>query len=196
MTELKIDRRRLLKLGISSGLLAALPVGCVRLGEEEAASLTGLIGDSPLPTDPEKTGILSAAAFETLSGLCGFVERGWELDTDQVSYLDRLRSDLEVKAGETPSYLTEYEHAVELVDVVARQSETPDQAWSTLLFSEIEAKHPEATRLGRARRLVFGEIITHQVALSGAFRSFGLLNYSGAAGGPFADPASYRRGDR
>ena len=196
MTELKIDRRRLLQLGISSGLLAALPIGCVRLGEEETASLTGFISDSPLPIDPERTGVLSAAAFETLSELCGFVERGWELDTDQASYLSRLRSDLEAKTEETPSYLSEYERAVELVGLVAQESETSDQAWSTLLFSEIESGNPEATALGRARRLVFGEIITHQVALSGAFKSFGLLNYAGAAGGPFADPASYRRGDR
>ena len=196
MRELRIDRRRLLGMGISSGLLLMLPSGCVRLGGSDAALLLDVIGGDELPTDPERTGTLASKSVERLLGLCDFVDRGWELGGDMEPYLDRLRGDLATKAGERPSYLTEYENAAEMVGVVTGESGSLDQAWASLLFAEIESEAPEQTRIGRARRLVFAEIVTHQVALSGGFRSFGLANYSGWFGGSFRDPASYRRGSR
>jgi len=194
MIQLKIDRRQLIRMGVCSGLLAALPVGCVRLGEEDAVSILGFVSDSALPVDPGRTGRLSEKAFDVLAGLCTYVDRGWELSADLDSYVTRLRGDLDVKAGKEPSYLTEYEHAAGLARLVQKESETPEQAWSVLLFSSIDSETPDSTGLGRARCFVFAEIVAHQVALSGGFRSFGLLNYRGWAGGPFADPESYRRG--
>jgi len=195
MIQLKIDRRQLIRMGVSSGLLAALPVSCVRLGEQDAVSILGFISDSALPVDPGCTGTLNEKAFDVLAGLCAYIDRGWGLSADLGSYVTRLRGDLDLKTGKEPSYLTEYEHAAGLARRVRKQSETSEQAWSTLLFSPIDSETPESTGLGRARRLVFAEIVTHQVALSGGFRSFGLLNYRGWAGGPFADPESYRRED-
>ncbi len=67
------------------------------------------------------------------------------------------------------------------------------EAWPTLLFSEVAADNLGATKLGRARRFVFSEVIAHQIPISGAFKSFGLINYRGYFGGPYASPASYRR---
>lgn len=194
LIELEIDRRGLLRMGLSAGLLAALPAGCVRLRDGDASVLLEIVGDAELPIDPERVGEASDSALDDLIGLCDFVDRGWELGAEMERYRDRLRADLRVKTVERPSYLSEYESAARLVRIVRRESASPDQAWATLLFSKIDSRVPEQTRLGRARRLVFGEIVTHQVALSGGFRSFGVVNYTGWAGGPFADELSFRRG--
>lgn len=194
MAELTIDRRRLLEMGLASGFLAVLPLGCVRLNESDASLLLDIVGDSELPVAPDRTGELPAEGFELLFGLCNFVDRGWQLGADLETYRGRLRGDLEVKVAERPSYLTEYERAIDLVEIVIRQSGSLEQAWATILFSEIDSEVPDQTRLGRARRLVYGEIVTHQVALSGGFRSFGVDNYSGYAAGPFTEEGSYRRG--
>ncbi len=194
--ELTLDRRRLIKLGLSSGLLAALPTSCVRLGERDASALFEVVAGDELPREPERTGKLERADFDTLAGLCEFVDRGWSLEADLGAYRERLRGDLDLKTSQPPSYLSEYESAVELIGIVGRESATTDLVWATLLFSDIDSPTPDETRLGRARRLVFGEIVTHQVALSGGFRSFGLVNYAGWVGGPFTDEGSYRRGTR
>jgi hypothetical protein len=194
MIRLEIDRRQLLKMGLSTGLLATLPMGCVRLSDEEASALFDFVGNSDLPVDPERTGELSQEGFDVLAGLCEFVNRGWELESDLGPYLARLQSDLRIKTTQRPSYLAEYLEAVKLVESLTRSSETLDQAWAALLFSDIESEAPDATKLGHARRFVFAEIVTHQVALSGGFKSFGVRNYSGHFGGSFLDEGSYRRG--
>ena len=203
MTELKIDRRQLLRMGLSSGVLAAIPLGCVVLRDDDTGALLQFVSDSRLPADETRTGSLSQADFDTLAGLCEYINRAWELTPDLSAYLERLQSDLEFKTKYEPSYLTEYQHAVELIDVLVANSEGVEQAWSSLLFAQFEAELAadlEAERfahskLGRARTFVFSEIITHQVSLSGGFKSFGLVNYRGYFGGSFAEVGSYRRGD-
>ena len=124
------------------------------------------------------------------------MDRGWDLAVDLDEYLLRLRSDLDLKTEYEPSYLTEYDSASDLVALLSPTTSSIDQVWSTLLFSDIPVKQESGTRLGRARSFVFSEIITHQVAVTGAFKSFGLVNYRGYFGGVYSDPSSYRRGSR
>ena len=109
-------------------------------------------------------------------------------------YFNRLRADLDFKTNEEPSYLTEYKHAVELISMMVGTTSSVEQAWASLLFSDFDVENFAATKLGRARRLVFSELITHQIPVSGAFKSFGLWNYSGYFGGSFTAPESYRKG--
>ncbi len=194
MRELRIDRRRLLKLGLSAGALGALPLACLRVGQNDVAALLEFVGNSDRPTQPERTGVLSEDAFEVLSSLSRYVDQAWELGADMALYRDRLHADLRFKTSEVPSYLTEYESAVGLFHRVAARTAEVEQVWASLLFSEVEAADLASTRLGRARRFVFSELITHQVPMSEAFRSFGLWNYRGYFGGSYMAPESYRRG--
>jgi hypothetical protein len=194
MSKLYIDRRHLLKLGLSSGVLASLPFACISLTQDDSAELLQFASDSDLPVDETRTGVLSQDGFDALSTLCRYVNQAWELDADMSLYFGRLRADLQFKTEEEPSYLTEYENAVELFNLVEGRTSGVEQAWASLLFSEFDIEDFASTRLGRARRLVFGELITHQIPMSGAFKSFGLWNYRGYFGGAFTAPESYRRG--
>ncbi len=194
MSKLYIDRRQLLKLGLSSGVLASMPFACIPVTQDDSAGLLQFISDSDLPVDGTRTGVLSQDAFDALTSLCRYVNRAWELDADLPLYFGRLRADLQFKTEEEPSYLTEYEHAVELFNLVEASTSDVEQAWSSLLFSEFDVENFASTKLGRARHFVFTELITHQIPISGAFKSFGLWNYRGYFGGSFTAPESYRRG--
>ena len=194
MTELKIDRRQLIRMGLSSSVLATLPLGCVMLGNDETDELLQFVSNSRSPVDAKRTGSLLQEDFEKLVGLCQYVNRAWELDADMRLYFNRLRADLDFKTSEEPSYLTEYKHAVELISRMVGATSSVEQAWASLLFSDFDVENFAATKLGRARRLVFSELITHQIPMSGAFKSFGLWNYSGYFGGSFTAPESYRKG--
>ena len=196
MNTLRIDRRQLLKMGLSAGVLAALPFGCVELGDDDAGRLLEFVSDSDLPVDETRTGTLKQADFDTLSTLCRYVDQVWELKANLDDYLQQLRADLGFKTEEEPSYLTEYENAVELINLLVRKSESVEQAWASLLFSEFDDDSFSHTKLGRARKFVFSEIVTHQIPISGGFKSFGLWNYTGYFGGAYTEPTSYRRGNR
>ncbi len=192
--KLEIDRRALLKLGLSTGVLASLPLaGCI-IADATSDYLLEVVSDSDLPIDPTRIGSLSDADFEQLSSLCHYVARAWELSTDLDGYLARLRKDLAFKTREEPGYLTEYENAVEVVNRVRGELESDDQFWSSLLFAEFPTSDLASTRIGRARRLVFAEMVIHQMPVSGAFKSFGLVNYAGYYGGPYMAAGSYRKG--
>ena len=195
MINLKIDRRQFIKIGISSGVLAALPLGCSTLEDDVVSELLKFVSDSGLPVNEKLIGELTKPDLDTLSTLCDYVNRAWQLTSDLRQYKMRLGRDLAFKTKEEPSYLTEYENAVELIDLLVRESDSVEQAWSTLLFSNFETDNFAHTKLGRARNFVFSEIITHQVPLSGGFKSFGLSNYRGYFGGVFTSPGSYRRGE-
>jgi hypothetical protein len=194
MSTLYIDRRRLLQLGLSSGVLAALPFGCISLTQDDSTELLRFVSDAEGPLDPTRTGVLSAEAFDALSSLGRYVNQVWELEADMPLYVDRLRADLQFKTEEEPSYLTEYDSAVELFKLVEGSSADAEQTWTSLLFADFDAEDFAATKLGRARHFVFHELIAHQMPMSGAFRSFGLWNYRGHFGGSYSAPESYRRG--
>ena len=193
-TTLRIDRRTLLKLGISTGVLASVPLAGCTIAISTSDFLLEFISDSEIPVNSDRTGVLDSESFETLASLCDYVARSWQLPTDLDAYFGQLETDLQLKTRERPAYLTEYENAVQLVNRIRGELESDDQSWSSLLFAEFPENDLAATRIGRARRYVFSEIIAHQIPISGAFRSFGLVNYRGYFGGPYSSPDSYRRG--
>ena len=194
MNDQNIDRRLLLKLGISSSVLAAMSFSNIVLADDVTGRLLEFVSDSDFPVDGKRTGALSDAQFSTLSSLCRYVDQTWELHSELDQYFNKLQGDLVLKTSLEPSYLTEYEHAIELYELVFSDSESAEQVWPNLLFSTFQADNFAATRLGRARRLVFAEIIAHQIPISGAFKSFGLSNYTGYFGGSYLSPTSYKRG--
>ena len=145
MQKLEIDRRALLKLGLSTGVLASLPLAGCFIADATSDYLLEAVSTSDLPIDPTRTGPLSDADFEQLSSLCHYVARTWELSTDLDEYLARLRNDLAFKTREEPGYLTEYENAVQVIKRVRGEPESDDQSWSLLLFAEFPASDLAAT---------------------------------------------------
>jgi len=193
MNEFTIDRRKLIKLGLSASAFAFLPLGCLPLSDDRKAIFLQKISDSKLPIHPDRRGKLTDLEFKTLASLCKYVNKIWELTPDLDIYLKMLKADLDLKTGEEPSYLTEYKNALELIDAVVNNNDDEDKGWATLLFSEFEDAEFEDTQLGRARRLVFSEMIAHFVPISEGFKTFGLWNYPGYFGGPYVSPKSYRK---
>ena len=189
-----IDRRALLKLGISTGVLASLPLAGCAVADSTNDYLLEFVSDSEVPVNSDRIGVLNSENFETLASLCEYVARTWQLPNELDTYFGLLKNDLEFKTREKPAYLTEYENAVQVVNRVRGELESDDQSWSSLLFAEFPASDLASSRIGRARRFVFSEIIAHQIPISGAFKSFGLVNYRGYFGGPYTSPGSYRRG--
>ncbi len=189
-----VDRKQLLKIGVSYGVRATLPFGCSELEDGVVSEFLKFVSDSRLPVNEKRTGKLSDTDYDTLSTLCHYVNQAWQLTTNLDSYIVRLKSDLAFKTNEEPSYLTEYENAIELINLMVSKSDMIEEAWSTLLFSNFDADNFAHTKLGRARNFVFSEIITHQIPLSGGFKSFGLSNYKGYFCGLFTTPGSYKRG--
>jgi hypothetical protein len=191
---MKINRRRVLELGISASALAALPLVGACSAESISKQLLQPISGAKGPIAETVSGSLSRDEFNSLATLCQFVDKTWELEANLPAYLRQLESDLGLKTTKLPSYLSEYRHALDLIDLVSDASDNIDQAWTTLLFAEFDVDNFANTKLGRARRLVFSEIIGHQIPISGGFKSFGWVNYRGYFGGPYTSPASYTRG--
>lgn len=192
-SEFKIDRRKLIKLGFSAGVLATLPSVRMVFADDVSDALLQFVSESESPLDSARTGSLSQSEFDSLFSLCEYVDTTWEFGANMPQYRQQLHADLDLKTTRQPSYLAEYKSSLELVDLVIENAGSAAQAWPTLLFSEAGAENFSATKLGRARRFVFSEIIGHQIPISGAFKGFGLVNYRGYFGGPYALPASYRR---
>tara|TARA_Y100001970_G_scaffold288928_1_gene417753 strand:- start:2295 stop:2885 length:591 start_codon:yes stop_codon:yes gene_type:complete len=195
MNKLIINRRQFLKIGLSSGALAILPFGCIMVSDDDLDELLKFVSDSDLPVNHKHIGELSNFDFGMLSTLCKYVNKAWELTPNIDKYLERLQEDLYFKTMKEPSYLTEYENAIELVNLLIKRSESIEQAWSSLLFANFGDENFRSTKLGRARNFVFSEMITHQIPISEGFKSFGLVNYRGYFGGPYTSPDSYRRGE-
>lgn len=191
--KLWVDRRQLVKLGLSTTVLASIPFAGFSLADEVSGEMLREVSDLDLPVESSLTGVLEPEKSAALFNLCEFVDEAWQFKSDLAAYRPQFVADLELKTKVQPSYLTEYRHAVELITLARRNHPTIDQAWIFLLFSEADVEDFEYTKLGRARRLVFSEIVSHQVPISGAFKSFGLVNYRGYFGGPYSSPASYRR---
>lgn len=187
-SEFTVDRRKLLKLGFSASVLATFPVAPIVFANDVTDALLRFVSDSESPIDCADVGSLSREEFNSLYSLCEFVDEVWEFGANMPRYREQLRADLELKTLRQPSYLAEYKSALELIKLA-------EQSWPTLLFSDVDTEEFSSTKLGRARQFVFSEIIGHQVPISGAFRSLGLINYRGYFGGPYALHASYRRAE-
>ena len=193
MNKIDIDRRKLVKMGLTMGAFSLFPFSCIQISDQHTSELLKFISHSDVPVNEKQIGELTSVEFKTLSSLCSYVNQIWELTLNLDQYLQTLNADLKLKTNEVPSYLTEYKNAIELVDLFEGFNGHIDDGWSTLLFGEFTQEDLSSTKIGRARRLVFSEIITHFVPISGGFKAFGLMNYRGYFGGSYASPESYRK---
>lgn len=184
--DFQFDRRKLIKLGFSASVLATLPAARIVFADNVSDALLRVVSDSASPVNSAQVGSLNQEEFDSLFSLCEYVDKAWKFGANMSHYRQQLRADLELKTTREPSYLAEYKSALEVIDLA-------QGVWPTLLFSEVDPENFSSTKLGRARQFVFSEIIAHQISISGAFKSFGLVNYRGFFGGPYASPGSYRR---
>ena len=180
-------------MGLSAGLLSAIPFASIKLSDNKLNELLKFVSDSELPVNKNEIGQLTDSEFNTLASLCNYVNDVWDLNTDLSKYLGILKFDLAFKTKEKPSYLTEYKNAIKLINLVVEKSQSINQAWTSLLFEDFEKKDLSATKIGRARKFVFSELITHLIPISEGFKSFSLSNYRGYFGGSFYSPDSYKK---
>lgn len=108
-------------------------------------------------------------------------------------YPHQISAILHAKSEQAPSYLAEYHSAGRITTDVRSRFGSDEKAFVYLLFAQRGESVGTDTRLGRARKFVFDELIRHVVA-NGGFRRFGLLNYEGFISTSFYDSRSYRRG--
>ncbi len=145
-----------------------------------------VVGDDGLRRS-ELTGELSSQAFDLLWALFERIGALWELSAFTTIDRTALRDVFDLKAGETPSYLTEYIEGAEVVRHTIDRLGNGAEGLDLLIAGKFDGADIAVTRLGRLRRHVMGELITLQVS-HGGFRRFGYANYRGYKAGPFSDP--------
>lgn len=192
MIEIFISRRTLLLAGLTAGFVTLLPKrGISILLSNRDIEPTGQDAKDGIPY---MDSIVGSLADEDVSAITSFA--GWSIDAwgfeSMDGYQDFLKSVLQLKASTSPSYLEEYRNAANLIRDVRSRSSTEPEAFVYLLFAERNGLASISTRLGRARKFVFDEIVQHLVA-NGGFKKFGLVNYGGRINLPFTNPNSYRR---
>lgn len=194
MIEVSISRRTLLLAGLTAGFVALFPETGLSIPLSNRDS--GPAGQEAKDGMPYMDSITGPLADEDVSMIVSFA--GWSIEAwgfeNMDGYLDSLKTVLQLKTNTSPSYLEEYRGAASLVRDVRARFSTEHEAFVYLLFAERNGLASISTRLGRARKCVFEEIVQHLVA-SGGFRKFGLVNYGGRINLPFTNPNSYRRAE-
>lgn len=189
-----VDRRTLLTYALSGLLAHVAPVGASPTRIEAGSKWLQFFSDENGPASPQLRGALEGADALLLLRYARDVAAvcGWE--ESFANYAPRLSSDLNLKTTEAPSYLSEYRSAARVL--AAAYEALPDAASTVthVLFADY-GHSLENTVLGRARKYVFAEILTHLVSQIG-FRSFGSINYRGYIAGPVNAPGSFRHARR
>jgi len=185
-------RRMLLKAGLSSAFLASVPL--TGMSFEPSNIELEMMGDVGLkfPHKPESTGLLSNSDSSLIKSFARWAITSWEF-TGMESYPSSLSTVLKLKTSESPSYLEEYRNASILISHAKDRYVSENEIFLHLLFAGRSTETVQNTRLRRAQKFVYDELVQHIIA-NGGFRKFGFVNYQGyVLGGSFYDDRSYRR---
>ncbi|WP_317930691.1 hypothetical protein [Halioxenophilus sp. WMMB6] len=194
MPTAKITRRLLISAGVAAGVAALIPLSglLVSLPEEDLAPIAG---DKNAPANQpyraEQTGSLDGSAVSQLQDFCRWAIAAWALPGLD-DYAAQLPALLELKTQQAPSYLAEYQSAAALLMAARAREKSDDQAYTYALFAGRDLKNSNATRLGRAERWVFNELVRHMIK-TGGFRRFGSQNYDGFINVAFTEAGAFRR---
>ncbi len=110
------------------------------------------------------------------------IGRAWEIqESTRRATQSQFRECVRLKAGESPSYLGEYESAVLVLDELEGMYGVPD-AFDRLFFNHGIPEDDVESRLFHLKTFVVNELIS-VVVVSGGFRAFGARNYKGYIGG-------------
>ena len=192
MKQINITRRQLIGAGIAAGVVAAIPLTglWVSIPEEDILPI-GPNADDNTPYKADQVGELDNEVTKQLSLYCQWCMKAWEF-THTEQYITSLPDLLTLKCSQAPSYLSEYTNAAELIGRTSERLQSPEEAFSYLMFTAREQELSRQTRLGRASYFVFDELLRHMLA-TGGFKRFGLQNYNGYIHLPFYDNNAYRR---
>lgn len=123
---------------------------------------------------------LRETEVDELWGLFLAVHRTWGNEACRAEDMaSRWREFIDVKVGESPSYLEHYQSACEVLDEL--RDEHGDELYDWLLLGG-HLHRSSDDRLLRLKRFVIDEFIRVYVS-SGGFRSFGSRNYGGFVSG-------------
>ncbi len=133
---------------------------------------------------------LSTTEFNELWDLFTAIHDVWGSDECRAEDMaSRWREFVEVKVNDSPSYLSHYRHACELLDEL-RDVHGEDLYPFLLVDHQIDRDSDK--ELVRIKRFVIDEFIRVYVS-SGGFRSFGSRNYGGfVSGSRFRSQRPYR----
>jgi len=183
-----IDRRRILAALAAAPAVLAVTKAWAQNGVD-AVLLEQVLGPLSVRA-PERFGRLEGPARARLLALFDHIGRRWDMENTGVGE-DAFAELVDLKALETPSYLTEYKEADALLVRVLGDTITnkiPQAEFDALLVPR-KVEGFDTTRLGRFQKFVSSEFITWYVS-RGGFKRFGFTNYRGWPGGPFTDPAN------
>ncbi len=187
-----ITRRTLLKAGLSAGFATLIPLEglCFFFSESDLLPI-GPCAQGNVPYKHSEVGVLSAEHSKLIADFSLWAIDAWEFEGMHM-YPSDLEDVLSLKTNTLPSYLSEYQSAARLIHDAKARLNSEKEAFLYLLFAGRENSNLLETRLGRAQKFVFDELMRHIVA-NGGFRRFGFINYKGFPSFPFKDPNAYRR---
>jgi hypothetical protein len=183
----ELHRRDFLKAGSLAALSLLFSHETAWACDASMAYLLQQLPEGELMRSPEKVGPLRAKDFHELWSVFTYIGRRWQDGEFSTVKQRGLRDVVRSKTTLTPSYLTEYKEAAEILRCL--KAELGEQkALEQMFFVPQGATDFFSSRLGHVRRFVITEFIRYQV-LQGAFRKFGYVNYRGFRGGKYSDPA-------
>lgn len=179
-----ITRREFIELLAAMGLTFVAGSGCVprsasSMGPELSASGVLTPADAPCGSlrEPQRLGKLTHAEAQELWSVFVHIGAAWgNAKYCILQDIEALRPILDAKTDNLPSYLYEYQSAIEVLAQL-RQQYGHQEALQKFLFAQ-----PDSC----ARKYVVAEFINLQIS-QGGFRRFGYKNYVGFMGGPFDD---------
>jgi len=166
---MRVSRRRFIKALSILGLgVTVQPSGLALVYE----------GEKPLLRSPQKVGSLTSQEKDQLWLVFQHIGELWQ--SSQTCLLDHgsFVNIVDLKTEKTPSYLTEYR------TVLAHLQTKTKVDGEKRALADFFAKPPDQAM----RTHVLAELIELHL-IHGGFRAFGLQNYRGFMGGPFARPA-------
>ncbi|MFN3193926.1 MAG: cupin domain-containing protein [Aureliella sp.] len=151
-------------------------------------------GDPSKPSEAERTGIPSDSVVNLVEQFLTFLHESIGLETNESFKERRIKEIVRLKCNERPSYLAEYELALNCFQVTTQFIHQKD-IWLLLLLGthdDVDAAG-DASLISRVRRFVLHELLEYTVSIGGGFQSAGAMeNYRAFMGGIYSDPESYR----
>lgn len=187
MKSIELDRREAVCLTAGFAISAVALPSRIAIADELHEWLATVVAGETGLRDPARTGTMSAEEFDAFWALFERIGELWELSAFTTIDRTALRDMLDLKAESPPSYFTEYRAGAKAIRHTLDRIDSRTGAFDLLITGTFDADEIAATRLGRLRRHVVGELITLQVS-HGGFRRFGYKNYRGYMGGVFSDP--------
>jgi hypothetical protein len=165
-------RRDFIKLMSSLGVVALTDTGCAFLIP---------VDEQPFPKialrNPEQTGELSESQLTQLWEIFDYIGNAWETrELCKIHSLHKFEPIIDLKTTQSPSYLTEYQHSLEIFRQI-REDLDPQQALHHLYFEHSDE---------HLKRFVIYEFLRLHIAYGG-FRFLPYRNVVGFMGGSFSN---------